>query len=713
MACAMVAVISAVLLGSVLALPVDPCEPLSNATALCVLSAEEFVRVTSTTLGNPAYWVIRIRAPWDAVPSTDLLAEAAADLAAGGVHAMPFVHFGELLLNTPDAWTIADALGLQQFPTVIAYSGKTLRAMAPRGALQYGKVLALPRPIQIPSPTSSKGKEALIKTVLSSVPTRYLDGVTGHYLEALHFVFSRKEVYQLSALRNDQVQVARVVSVLPKRAVVLRLRLSEKGDEAMLAAASAAAAESGSNTMVFVTEDADVANRFQISSVRQGAVFEFPFPDDVSVPIVPLMVSEASGFGTPADVAGFMLQAAAGAPAPCAEEATQAALTSWRRDINTIMKEKQVVKLNSQSEFFTNVEDCKVSIVILFFLRESDDFFMRGYHVAEDLAKAIQTQWSSRNGESDKSRQHPLAATRDRVRFETYWIDAEVQKSVASAFKIPSVPSVAFLYNLQDGRRGVRFVLGGKKHNEFPTVAELLTFMSGPSLMDPNTRDMFPVDLSTVSFLPEEEVAQFYRGKSPKQLRVTIPGAPALVTDRKVYPQEDAKESNFVSQLIEGKIKLGESSKSGESSESGATSSTPTSSKVSAKAAAKKAKKQEATKKRLEEELSEKRRLKEERIKKKAEEDAKRREEDKAKAKAALRQERKKHQASTNEGDASSPLTSTRSDTVVGRPKFNPAMVPRNLHVQKRDWDVDRKEMMRLRLKTGGGSVSFDTRFEL
>lgn len=677
-------------------------------SSVCGLTARQFTQVTSATSGNPAYWIVRVRAPWDVVPSPDLLAEAISDLSVGTNAPRPFVHLGELLLNNTDAWMVADALGLQQFPTVIMFNGKTLRAVAPRGALQYGKVLALPRPIQIPIRSKAqpeKAKEELSKTILANVPTRYVDGVTGQYVDALNFVFSRKEVYQMASLRKDQVQIAGVLSALPTRAVVLRLRLSEKGDEAMLAAASAAAAESGANTIVFVTEDADVAGRFHITENRRGAVFAFPFPDDVSVPITPL--HSISILETPADVAGCVLNV----DEPLTinpNAATERILSAWKKDIRTMHQDKPLRMLQTQSDFLTHVEECKVSIVILFFLRESDDFFMRGYHVAEEIAKAIETQWGSHWGEAGRAKPHPLTATRDRIRFEVFWIDAELQKQVASTMKIPSVPSVCFLYNLQDGRRGVRFVQGGKKQNEFPTSSELLAFMSGSALMDPNTREMFPVDLSTVTFLPEEDVATFYRGKSPKLLRVTVPGTSMLVTDRKVYPEQDAKESTFVSQMVEGKIKLDAQKQPEDASASKV-------SKLSPKAEAKKKKKEEAARKKIEEELAERKRAKEERMKKKSEEDAKWREDEKAKAKAALKEERKKQKSREEQpGAAAAKSTRTAAENTVSRPKFNPAKGPKNRHTQKKDWEVDRKLMMGQRLSAAkGGGVSFNKQFEL
>ncbi|CUG74724.1 membrane-associated protein, putative [Bodo saltans] len=704
--------LAVVALSAVLAAASPLCVPAATPGGLCTLSAEAFTKVTSTTAGNPAYWVIRIRAPWDVVSSPDLLAEVAQELAngEGGDASSPFVHIGEMLLDSTDAWAIADGLGLQQFPTVISFSGKTMRATAPRGAMQYGKVLSLPRPILVPSAKSSNGLAELRKMILSNVPTRYLDPVTGAYVDALNFVFSRKEIYQMSALKKEQATAPQVLSTVPARAVVLRLRLSEGGDEALLAAASAAAVEAGPRVVVFVTEDADVAARFQIHHPGQGSVFAFPFPDDVSEAITPLFSStDDVAFQSPAAVAKLIASAVNDDDKHLSTVATT--LKKWRQDVTAVGNgDKPLRHLLSQADFFTHIVEAKVSIGVLFFLRESDDFFTRGYHVAEEIAKAIQTQWGSTIGDSKKP--HPLAATRDRVRFEAYWIDAELQKSVAASFKIPSVPSVAFLYNLQDGRRGVRFVQGGKKSNEFPTTSELLAFMSGSALTDVS-KDLFPLDLSGVTFLSDEEVVSFYRSRAPKAFRVTAPpvgGAPALpttpVTDVKVYLETEVNENPFVSQMVEGKVKFDSKNTADAVSSKKGTST----SKLSPKAEAKKKKKQEAEKKKIEDELAEKKRAKEERMKKKAEEDEARRVDEKVKAKTALKEERKKQKISGDSGSGGASSSSGKVNTnTVERPKFSPAKGPKNRHLQKRDWEVDRKVMLSKRLK---GS-SFNAQFEL
>lgn len=670
------------------------------------LTVEEFVKIRGKdSLGNPEVWAIRLRAPWDPVAtshySKDLFA-ATAELMNGG-HDSNYVQFGELLLNQPSSWAVLDGLGLTaNSPMVLLFGTTSTRALGVNGGREHGRVLYLPVDLQY---ASRKSPEELKKTILSRVPTRFHDAITTQSIDAINFVFSRKEVYQISALKKEQLEHG-VISVMPTRALVYRLRLTSSGDEEHLAAISAAAAQSGANTVVFVTEDSDVAARFGVHENRAASVFQFPFPEDVSIPIHADKTSEV--LEGPHDAAALILATRSTIPKDdTAEVRTERLVKEWQRDVHRFMTTSPLRRLDTTQQLFHDVMDPKGFISVLFVLRESDDYFNKHFNTAVDVAKTIQTSFQATGADG---KPHPLSEARQRIRYEAFWIDAEVHKQVATSLKVPSVPCVVMLYATQDGRHAGRFVFGGKKHNEFPTLAEMVSFLSATDRVLEQGRDMFPVDLKTFTFTPANEVEQFYRtaAQTPKKLKLKRgdDNNRYLLIDRKIYLSEQPKENTFVRDMIEGKVKFEKRDSEEESSKS------KQGTKSNAKAEARKKARQEAEKKKLEEELRQKQLAREARMKKKAEEDQVEREKAIKEAKEAMKEEARR--AKVEDASTSSSGSKPKAENIVERPKFSPSKGPKNRFAQKKAWEVDTQTMMKARLfKDEEGQWRLRQQFEL
>ena len=632
------------------------------------LSKEALAAILSEP-AEPNPWLVRFHIPFDPQDAANRRAFAEASQRVP----TSVGRFGEFALDSLDNLAMIDGMQVANLPTIALLGSRIGRAIGASGANKVARLTYFSPEFRLNQTNPSD----IAMYLLANVPARYADRVTNTIMDSVHFVFSKKEVYSTSQ-KLQQLRSLGEITALPSSAVLFFLDLTNPSRKDLVAAMSSVASQAAGSVIVFATSDDDVALQFGLTAVETAASFPFPLPDDSSEKLELTIHAAASSMS---DVAA-VINKVADVSRVVVKDTQSRTLRSWSSNLRALQTTSPLRKLSTTDQFLRDVVEPKSCVTVLFLLRETDDFFNSHFRTAVDLASHLRQD------------QHSSALTKAKIanpfRFEVFWVDAEVHKSVPQVLKAKSVPSIAILFSVvaqngQPAKAGKWFE--PPKKGEWPTAAQILQFLTSEHVATNN--GLFPFDPLLITFADASSSSKKSASAKASALGADAPNNMYRAVDFKTYPAAEERENTFVNQLMSGSIKH-----EPRKSEVDESSSSSSSSKLSAKKLAKKKKREEAEKAKLTAEIEQKKKDKEERTRRKAEEDAAKRAEMAAEAKRLAKEEKKKQKgkASTTGSDGGDDSTKSRGENTYERPKFNPTKPAKDRHQQHEYWKGAMKE---------------------
>ena len=567
------------LLATILVAGLTSCSPVTQLTPG---HYEDLTSRSLTESTDSPLWFVRFVVPWEddeqgKAVFRDLAEQIPVEVA----------RFGEFPVDSVEAMTMADGLGILEFPSIRVVGARLARPDVPRGAPQTSRPLFFDNQYQGPLNDLNKLKDF----VLQSVPNRFKDPVSNALIPTVTKVSSMKQIHAAVERVGDSP-------------VLLFFSKVSTDSLLQLATIHSQAARLQTRALVLLSSDVPLSREFEatMGSPETGLTLVHLAKDGHGD--LKKTGDEVTELSTPNAIAAAMHKAAR--PFDRYSVSIQSTLANWRSDMAQFVDDSPLRKIESVEQFNRDILATKHAVIVVFLLRQSDDLF------DAQLRTAVQVATFARE------KQHISLTTGEpvslQIRPDVFWIDAEVHPDLAKALQATKVPSLGFILHMQNDLKGLKYFPDGK---EFPSADKINKFLQSERLLE--TKDVRLLDVSSVTFstkipFPKTKQNNQYLGIDLLNYQTDVE-APTILLDVINAAKEEENE-----------LKSGSKKKS----------------KLSPKQEKKKKEREEKERERIKAELGRKKQEKEERMRRKAEEDAQRAEEEAERAKNAPKEPKKK-----------------------------------------------------------------------
>jgi hypothetical protein len=468
------------------------------ASTVHQFSAQQFV---SMTAGRPVagvdadtdafhgqrhhgVWAVRYCLPWeceDATDETTNYGKAAEQVDAS------LARFAEVKLDSVEAFALADAQGIAEFPAIKVYHTNTGRPDVTKGAN------VSPRHISFPQEVKQKDVKGIVNGVLGVVPSLYADHLTSAVRPSAALVDSDKQMVKQADAHRAAYRVEQDGQEAANPWFVTVV--AQRKDVQALAASYAAGAmlRGRGGTAVFNIDAGDAPTKWLPKDKKAG---------------IAVVTWRLSRDGTKADTADVTVNPDADVTAVVAAVfAAGSATTSFADDDKaraaiadeTNKGAHQLLapatktsfplrRIDTTSQFRKEVADLKGGAAVVFMLRETDPFYGQHLGMARDVAAAVlkDSTVTIENQEGNDQQIH--------MTFSPFVIDAEAHRDVAKALKVKGVPSFFVAVEMQKGHKGVKYFPGGFTAG---SLKKMIKFIRGDAFA---SKGMETLDCKTIVF---------------------------------------------------------------------------------------------------------------------------------------------------------------------------------------------------------------------
>lgn len=357
----------------------------------------------------------------------------------------------------------------------------------------------------------------LANWAFSEVPVQFADPLTSRLLPSVHFPFDMKEVRELVTMMQDWVmRFPPHASAVPQGILLAYVHLTTDGSVSLLPAIASLAAQSGGRAVAFLTESANVAAFFGLSSYNTSVAVTWDTLQTalqegsatVETMSAPRELTNSNIRAAVEEITGTLVHNVGG------EDLQK--LADWRAAVDAYEESTALRSFSNQQQLVQELGTRSVKLI--FFLRASDELkYATLNRMARRVANALRQHEVPYTDSAGKER-----VWQRTIQFKVYMVDAEQKVSFASFLGLRTVPAVAVVVPLRRDHEteasgvtiaGVHFInhydLRASETSEsvpsirskvlgspaFPTrLNDLLKFLMCPSFFD-----RVKVDMHTVS----------------------------------------------------------------------------------------------------------------------------------------------------------------------------------------------------------------------